>query len=250
MYNITPDILRKVAGVKASRSVVEGLAKYIPEVLPKYGITTKRRLAHFLAQISHETDHFKTLEEYASGRAYEGRRDLGNKYRGDGARFKGRGAIQITGRYNYTKYGDILGIDLVGHPELALEPRYSLEIAAAYWRDRGLNALADADNVKQITRKINGGYNGLDDRIASLRRAKAALADLQDVVDKPLTRVVKVAAVEPEVEPEVPETEPIIEKRIEFAQVSPDGGAPEPGSAADRYGTQGSHIPDEPTDVA
>jgi putative chitinase len=184
MYNITSDILRKIAGVaKPRKSVVDGLAEHIPDVLPKYGITTKRRIAHFLAQVCHETDHFKTLEEYASGRAYEGRRDLGNRYRGDGVRFKGRGAFQITGRFNYNKFGDILGIDLVNHPELALEPRYSLEIAAAYWRDRGLNALADADNVKQITRKINGGYNGLDDRIASLKRAKAALASLEDFLE-------------------------------------------------------------------
>lgn len=179
MYNITPDLLREVAGAKVSNKVVTDLAKYLPKALEKYEINTDLRLAHFLAQIAHESDHFRTTEEYASGRVYEGRRDLGNVRRGDGARYKGRGVIQLTGRANYRTYGEILGIDLEGHPELAATAEVSVLTALEYWKQRSLNHWADADNVKQITRKINGGYNGLQSRIDMLARAKAAIHNLR-----------------------------------------------------------------------
>lgn len=176
MYNITPELLREVAGAPVNRDIVAGLVKYLPETLEKYQINNRLRVAHFLAQLAHESDHFRTFEEYASGHRYEGRADLGNVKRGDGVRYKGRGPIQVTGRYNYRLYGKKLGIDLENNPELAEDHRIGTLIAGQYWFDRGLNELADADNVKQITRKINGGYNGLSDRINSLARAKHALA--------------------------------------------------------------------------
>jgi predicted chitinase len=172
MTKITTKLLIGVAGAKGKLNVVNGLVEHLPSIMNKYKINTRLRMVHFLAQLAHESDHFRTLEEYASGSAYEGRRDLGNIHRGDGRRFKGRGAIQLTGRSNYREMGKRLGIDLEGKPELAATPKVSSEVAAIYWTSRGLNELADADNGKQITRKINGGYNGLTDRLNKIARAK------------------------------------------------------------------------------
>lgn len=172
---ITPELLRKVAGAPVNKQVVEGLAKYLPAEMEKAGITTRLRIAHFLAQIGHESDHFRTTKEYASGKAYEGRRDLGNVKAGDGVKYKGRGVIQITGRYNYEKYGKKLGVDLVRKPELAESPEISVKTAIAYWTDHNLNALADKDDIRGITKRINGGYNGLNSRIAMLENAKRAI---------------------------------------------------------------------------
>jgi putative chitinase len=136
-------------------------------------------VAHFLAQLGHESDHFRTTREYASGAAYEGRRDLGNIRAGDGKRFRGRGPIQITGRYNYEKYGKKLGIDLVSKPELAETPDVGVRIAILYWNDHGLSELADKDDVRRITKRINGGYNGLNSRIAMLENAKRVLKPMK-----------------------------------------------------------------------
>lgn len=172
---ITAEMLKKIAGAPGTPRVIEGLVLHLPDVLDEYDITTELRTAHFLAQLAHESDHFRTFKEYASGEAYEGRRDLGNVKRGDGRRYKGRGPIQITGRYNYRKYGNLLGVDLENNPELAEQPEIGLRIAGAYWNENNLNHWADRDNGKQITRKINGGYNGLSDRLAKIERAKAVL---------------------------------------------------------------------------
>lgn len=172
---ITPELLRKVAGAPVNKQVVEGLAKYLPAEMEKAGINTRLRIAHFLAQIGHESDHFRTTKEYASGKAYEGRRDLGNVKAGDGVKYKGRGVIQITGRFNYEKYGKKLGVDLVRKPELAETPEISVKTAIAYWTDHNLNALADKDDIRGITKRINGGYNGLNSRLAMLENAKRAI---------------------------------------------------------------------------
>jgi len=169
---ISPELLRKVAGAPVNKTVTEGLSKYLPAEMEKAGITTKLRIAHFLAQLGHESDHFRTFREYASGAAYEGRRDLGNVKKGDGRRYRGRGPIQITGRYNYEKYGKRLGIDLINKPELAETAEIGVKIAILYWLDHGLNALADKDDIRGITKRINGGFNGLNSRIAMLENAK------------------------------------------------------------------------------
>ena len=131
LWNISPELLRTVSGAPVSKSVTDGLVQYLPEYLKKYGIDTELELAHFLAQAAHESDHFRTLTEYASGSAYEGRRDLGNVYPGDGRRFKGRGIFQLTGRANYTAMGKILGVDLVNNPHLASTPEISVQTALA-----------------------------------------------------------------------------------------------------------------------
>ena len=189
-YNITPGLLKEIAGSHTNDKIVNELVKYLPEVIQKYQINNDLRLANFLAQIAHESDHFRTLQEYASGNAYEGRRDLGNVKKGDGHRFKGRGVIQITGRANYERYGRELGLDLVNNPDMALEPRVSLLIAAKYWEDNNLNELADKGNTKQITRKINGGYNGLKSRLELVARARQAINEskvsLLKAVEKPV----------------------------------------------------------------
>jgi putative chitinase len=144
---------------------------------PKYGIMENElRLAHFMAQLIHESGGFKYMEEIASGSAYEGRADLGNVVDGDGRRFKGRGPIQLTGRANYRKFGRSIGIDLENHPEIAAIPSIGLHTALEYWDDRKLNAYADRDDVLGITKRINGGTNGLDDRKKHLAVMKAFLA--------------------------------------------------------------------------
>jgi len=133
------------------------------------------RLAHFIAQVAHESGGFRYMEEIASGQAYEGRADLGNTQPGDGKRYKGRGPIQLTGRANYRLFGRDLGIDFEQHPEIVAFPSIGLMAACRFWTMRGLNELADADDVVAITKRINGGQNGLADRQAYLVKAKALL---------------------------------------------------------------------------
>lgn len=138
-------------------------------------ISTPERIAAFVAQCAHESDGFNTMREYASGREYEGREDLGNTEEGDGERFAGRGYIQITGRYNYERAGKDLDLDLVNNPEWAESPELAGYIAAWYWNSRNLNRYADAGDFITITRRINGGLNGLASRKAFWARAKEAL---------------------------------------------------------------------------
>ena len=157
----------------ASQERAEELALSANVHFPAYGIMDSAlRLAHFMAQLCHESGSFRYMEEIASGAAYEGRADLGNTVAGDGKRFKGRGPIQLTGRANYRTFGRRIGIDLERHPEIATIPSIGLHTALEYWRDRGLNALADRDDVLGITRKINGGTNGLADRKHHLAKIK------------------------------------------------------------------------------
>ena len=118
-------------------------------------IDSDARKAAYLAQLAHESDGFRTLEEYASGADYEGRSDLGNTQPGDGVRFKGRGAIQLTGRANYQRVSNSLGVDLVGQPHLAGTPEYGFLVSAEYWRDHDLNERADKGDFEGITDVIN-----------------------------------------------------------------------------------------------
>lgn len=141
-----------------------------------YGILdTGLRLAHFMGQCAHESGGFRYMEEIASGAAYEGRADLGNTQAGDGRRYKGRGPIQLTGRANYRAFGREVGIDFESHPEIVAFPSIGLMAAVRYWNSRNLNALADADDLIGITRKINGGTNGLEDRKAQTAKAKGLI---------------------------------------------------------------------------
>lgn len=166
-------VFRK-AGAPADRA--GDLAVCANRYFAEYGLLENPlRLAHFMAQLMHESGGFKYMEEIASGAAYEGRADLGNTQSGDGVRFKGRGPIQITGRANYRKFGRSIGIDIESNPTIAAVPSIGLHLALEYWRDRALNALADRDDVEAITRKINGGTNGLADRKHRLQVVKSWL---------------------------------------------------------------------------
>jgi putative chitinase len=171
---ITSELLKKLCPT-SKRTIIDGVSKYLTQYSDAYELNTKLRMAHFLAQAAHESAHFGTLTEYATGQAYEGRKDLGNTQQGDGVRFKGRGIFQVTGRANYKKYGDKIGVDLVSNPALAADPENSVRTALEYWKDHGLNVLADQDMIKAITRKINGGYNGLDERLSYLVKVKLLL---------------------------------------------------------------------------
>jgi len=152
---------------KICRRAKDEILQYLEdnwEYLDVGGIDTPLRKAHFMAQLAHESDGFRTTREYASGRAYEGRTDLGNVHAGDGVKYRGRGLIQVTGRYNYRFYGHLLGVDLENRPELAEEFPAALQVPILYWVKNNLNKYADKDDIRIITRKINGGYNGLRDR--------------------------------------------------------------------------------------
>jgi putative chitinase len=192
---IAPDgatLKRLLAGIPAELSEMklsaimpharrEHVTRFYPALLPSmiaHDIDTPLRQAHFLAQIGHESGSLRYTEEIASGEAYEGRHDLGNTQPGDGRRFKGRGLIQLTGRANYEKYGAARGIDVTqgDNPgRVATDPGLAVDVACWFWKDRGLNALADGDDARSVTRRINGGLNGLDDRLAYLARSKAFL---------------------------------------------------------------------------
>lgn len=141
-------------------------------------INTPLRMAHFLAQLGHESGDLCYSEEIASGAAYEGRADLGNTQPGDGPRFKGRGLIQVTGRFNYTAYGKHKGRDFItptNYNLIATDPELAVDVSCWFWIEHGLNTLADSDNARAITKIINGGLNGFPDRQARLARAKCFL---------------------------------------------------------------------------
>ena len=153
------------------------IATYLPmlqDTMVKYQIDTPLRVSHFLAQIIHESGSFQYTVELDSGLAYEYRADLGNTQKGDGPLYKGRGFMQLTGRSNYAHYGLYVGEDLIAHPAL-VATKYPVDVSGWFWANHSLNVLADADNINAITRMINGGYNGLQDRIFYLKKAKLIL---------------------------------------------------------------------------
>lgn len=152
-------------------SIVLRMNKYAKE----FGIDSPQRWAHYLAQIAHESLELRYSEEIASGKAYEGRKDLGNIYKGDGVRFKGRGLIQLTGRTNYTAYKAFCGFDVVSQPELLCKPVGAIRSSMWFWHKKKLNEYADKDDFATITRRINGGTNGWDDRKKYLTRAQKVL---------------------------------------------------------------------------
>jgi putative chitinase len=162
-------------------NIISEVGEVLRPTLERYGITTPLRIAHFLGQTCEESAGFRTTEEFASGEEYEGRKDLGNVHPGDGPRYKGRGLLQLTGFSNYREYGQALDLDLENNPALAAQPAVSLKIACEYWKRRDINAACDQDDILTVTRNVNGGLNGLDDRRAFTSKAKAAVARLQGI---------------------------------------------------------------------
>jgi putative chitinase len=192
---ITVDILKHIApgGKETNFKLFPELVEYMNIWLPKYGIDTKGEICHFLAQTAHESNSFNTLEEYASGKAYEGRKDLGNINPGDGVKFKGKGLIETTGRFNYRgltiAYNKIntSHLDFEEHPELLKDANLAVWSACDFWDSRNLNDIANLDDnerlpskrlkrnvspIEYITLIINGGQMGLDQRIKFYERAK------------------------------------------------------------------------------
>jgi putative chitinase len=176
----------------------------LEEVFAKYDISTPQRQACFIGQCSHESGNFKTLQEnlnysaeglmktwpsrfptkevadqYArqpakiAGKVYNGR--LGNSSEEEASKFLGRGLIQLTGKENYANCGTALGIDFVGDPNLLTEPKHAALSAGWFWNKKGLNSLADAQDYETMTKRINGGLIGLDDRKAKIAKALSVL---------------------------------------------------------------------------
>lgn len=168
-------------------------------LLDKYGINTPLRIAHFFAQIEHESNlkavsenlnysaqgliqtfskYFTTAEsltfarkpEKIANRVYANRIGNGDEKSGDGWKYRGRGFIQITGKDNYTQLAKDTGLDCLNNPDLLLQEANAMISALWFWKKSGLNKLADNNDVKVITRKINGGYNGLEHRTELLKK--------------------------------------------------------------------------------
>lgn len=166
------------------------------DIFDQYEINTNLRIAHFLAQAMHESGEFslnkenlnysakgllsvfskyftpERAEQYArrpvdiASRVYANRMGNGSEDTREGWRYRGRGIFQLTGKDNYERYGNIIGVDLVSDPELACDPIISLKVACEYWKQRNINEDADNDDIYAITKKINGGLNGIDHRIS------------------------------------------------------------------------------------
>jgi putative chitinase len=172
----------------------------------KYDISTPQRQAAFIGQCAHESGNFKTLEEnlnykpealmrvwpsrfpdlatamkYAhnpeaiANKVYGGRMGNGVEESGDGWKYHGRGLIQLTGKENYGNCGSGIGVDLLGNPGLLGTPEYAALSAGWFWNKKGLNSLADSQDYETMTKRINGGTLGLDDRKAKIAKALSVL---------------------------------------------------------------------------
>ena len=195
---------------------------FLTAAVTEFGIDQPARTAAFLAQLAHESAQFKFMEEIwgptAAQRRYEPpdklATNLGNTEPGDGFRFKGRGPIQVTGRANYRRFGDLLGLDLVATPAQAASPEVAFRIAALFWSKKGLNELADRvtpDAFREITRRINGGFNGLAERQRFYETAKTVLGVVAPAG----------AGVSFDLDEGADEVEPIFERGLEGARAEP-----------------------------
>ena len=171
------------------------LLPFLTAAMTEFAINTPARAAAFLAQLAHESGQFRFMEEIwgptDAQRRYEPvtklSAALGNTDTGDGKRFKGRGPIQLTGRANYQRFGNLLNVDLLADPARAASPEVAFRVAGLFWSKKGLNELADvatADAFTAITKRINGGTNGLADRQGFYATARTVLG----VAEAPLTR--------------------------------------------------------------
>jgi predicted chitinase len=181
---ITADELRAIMPALPKQKLT--LLPFLQAAMVEFSIEPPARAAAFLAELAHESGQFRFMEEIWGPTAAQKRYEppstlaiaLGNTEPGDGRRFKGRGPIQITGRANYQRFGDLLGIDLVANPAGAAAPDVGFRIAGLYWSRNGLNELADqatSEAFREITRRINGGLNGLADRERFYASARTVL---------------------------------------------------------------------------
>lgn len=180
---VTQDTLRQIMPLIGGRTHL--FLQPLNDTMEIYNINTRERAAAFLAQLAHESGEFRYMRELASGEAYDTgakAEALGNtpEADGDGQKYKGRGPIQITGRANYrdcslSLYGDTRLLD---EPELLERPFDGCMAAGWFWESRGLNELADQREFRKITKRINGGYNGMASRDAYYKRALEVLGAL------------------------------------------------------------------------
>jgi putative chitinase len=163
---MTPLQLAAVMNIPLARAMAWAVP--ITEAMDEFGIDTPERQAAFLAQIGHESGRMRYTREIwgptSAQVRYEGRADLGNIQPGDGKKFMGRGLIQITGRANYNECGIALGLPLCEQTELLEQPTHAARSAAWFWKSRNLNRFADSGDFVALTRRVNGGTNGLADR--------------------------------------------------------------------------------------
>ncbi|HCA26574.1 MAG TPA: chitinase [Betaproteobacteria bacterium] len=176
---VTKEQLLAIMPLAGSRA--EAFLAPLNDAMREYAIDTGLREAAFLAQIAHESGQLRFTRELwgptAAQSRYEGRADLGNTESGDGKRFLGRGLIQLTGRANYRACGEALGLDLIDDPRLLEQPPAACRSAGWFWQRHGLNTLADQEQFRTITRRINGGLNGIQEREAYYARALKALGE-------------------------------------------------------------------------
>lgn len=170
---ITQDQLEKIYLVGKSR--IPLFLDAINAAMDEFQINTPIRTQMFIAQIGHESGELRYVRELATGDAYEGRFSLGNTQAGDGKRFKGRGLIQLTGRVNYQKLQDAFQIPCIDHPELIETPINASRSAAWFWKTHGCNELADAGDFLAVTKRINGGTNGLASRQLYFSRSQGVI---------------------------------------------------------------------------
>lgn len=201
--NLTVEQLYEING-KLNKKECEYYIDALNLILPSFNIDIPLRICHFLAQIIHESGHlkyksenlnysskalcsvfgkyFKSMdiaEQYArkpekiANKVYANRMGNGDESSGDGWKYRGRGLIQLTGYTNYKKCSEYLGIDLVNNPDLiSNNPEVSIKAACWFWNSNSLNNFADKDDIITITKRINGGTNGLEDRKRNLKLAK------------------------------------------------------------------------------
>ena len=175
---MTPETLAKAMSIPLARA--QKWATALTTAMEDGKINTRLRQSAFLAQIGHESGSLVYVKELGGPSyfaKYDGRKDLGNTQPGDGAKFCGRGLIQVTGRANYRTASQVLFGDerLLFSPELLEKPEWAAKSAVWFWSTRNLNELADADRFTDLTKKINGGTNGLEDRKARYRLALSVL---------------------------------------------------------------------------
>ena len=173
---LTVEQLKKISP-STSEARIDTFIHHLNVYLPIYGIDTPNEVASFLAQVLHESGGLKWLREIwgptAAQSKYEGRADLGNTVRGDGKKFMGRGLIQLTGRANYLKMSMEMFNDdrLVRNPDLLSTAEYAVLSACIYWKWRKMDLIDDDKNIKDETKRVNGGVNGLADRQQYFDRA-------------------------------------------------------------------------------
>ena len=164
---------------KVEWETIEELALSLNATFEMFKIDSPLRICHFLGQVMHESGCFRYNEEIwgntPAQKTYEGRKSLGNTEKGDGYRFRGRGYIQLTGRANYQRFAKDSGIDVISKPDIVSQPPLNMMSAGWYWDKRKLNKFADKDDLRGITYRVNGGYNGYADRFKYVNHCKKIL---------------------------------------------------------------------------